>query len=170
MQIRISQPRKDQHAMMQINANKAAPSRRTPKRFARILLSDLLPTSGLIRVDLRDSRAPENSLNRRTFVVNKLSRIQNPVGIESLFQAAMHLARNFAGRSRPPAFFGEANSVLARDHAAPCKHLLEQIIEGVIDLCPHGSVAVVTVCHDIDMNIAVTSMAEAGDWKSMFGL
>ena len=90
--------------------------------------------------------------------------------IENLFKLAMQLTRYLAGRVRPPAFFCEADSVLARDHAAPCKHLLEKVIERAIDFFAHGDIAVVTVRHDIDMDIAVTGVAEAGDWKSVFGL
>src|SRR6266536_1646859 len=82
----------------------------------------------------------------------------------------MQLTRYLAGRVRPPAFFCEADSVLARDHAAPCKHLLEKVIERAIDFFSDGSVAVVTVRHDIDMNVAVTGVAEAGDRKSVFSL
>src|SRR6266480_551512 len=59
----------------------------------------------------------------RVFGVNKFSRIQNVVWIENLFQLIMHVTRDGTGRLWPPAFFCEANAVLARDHAAPRQHL-----------------------------------------------
>ena len=75
-------------------------------------------------------------------LVNKFSRIQNSVWIERLFEPAVQLARHVAGRLRPPAFFGHADSVFASNYAAPSQHLCEEIVERVLDLFAHRGVAI----------------------------
>ena len=56
----------------------------------------------------RFAKAPSLTL------LKKLPRIQNPRGIERILDRAMHLARDIAGRLRPPAFLRQADAVLAR--------------------------------------------------------
>ena len=101
---------------------------------------------------------------------NKFAGIQNSVGIERLFQTTMKVARDLARRFRPPPFLCQTNSVFACDHAAPCQHLLKKIVERALDLFAHSGVTIVAVCHDVDVNIAVPGVAEAGDRESMLRL
>ena len=48
--------------------------------------------------------------------------------------------------------------------------MFKKVVERMIDFFSHRGVAIVTVSHDVDMNVAVTSMTKAGDGKSMPGL
>src|SRR3954451_13489043 len=85
--------------------------------------------------------------------IEKFSRIQNTVRVESALDRAMELARDVARCLRPPTFLGQPDSMLARDDTAPRQHLLKQIVERVFDLFTDRCVAVVTVGHDIDVNV-----------------
>ena len=60
--------------------------------------------------------------------------------------------------------------MFACDHAAPRQHLRKKIVERAFDLFAHSGVTIVAICHDVDVNVAVTGMAEAGDRESMFRL
>src|SRR4029077_6669508 len=100
-------------------------------------------------------------------LVNKFSRIYDSVWIECLFEPPMQFTRHVAGRLGPPAFFGHPDSVLAGNYAAPGQHLCEKIVERVLDFFAHNCVAIVTVCHDIDVNVSVPGVTETGDWKSI---
>ena len=106
----------------------------------------------------------------RIFVIEKFARIQNIVRIESLFQTAMKVTRDLARRFRPPAFFCQTDSVFACDHAAPGQHLGKKIVERVVDLFTHSRVPIVAICHDVDVNVAVPGVTEAGDRESMLCL
>ena len=46
----------------------------------------------------------------------------------------------------------------------------EEIVERVFDFFAHNCIAIVTVCHDIHVNVAVPGMTETGDWKSILSL
>src|SRR5205814_7986174 len=107
------------------------------------------------------SRVPE---------LKKFSRIQNSIGIEHVFEPTMKITRHPARRFRPPPFFCYTDSVFACDHAAPRQHLRKKIVERAFDLRAHSSVATVAVCHDVDVNISVSSVAKAGNRKSMLHL
>ena len=82
----------------------------------------------------------------------------------------MQLARHVTRRLRPPAFLGQADSVLTGNYAAPGQHLCEKIIERVLDLFAYRGVAIIPVCHDVDVNVAVPGVTETGDWKSIRAL
>src|SRR4029077_9737928 len=107
---------------------------------------------------------------RFTFSSNKLSWVQNIVRIERLLEPTMKITRHLARRFRPPPFFCQTDSMFACDHAAPCQHLRKKIIERAFDLFAHSSVATVAVCHDVDVNVSVSSVAKTGDRKSMLHL
>src|SRR6478672_13508138 len=109
-------------------------------------------------------------LRRRVPESKKFAGIQNSFRIERLLESTMKLTRHLARCFRPPPFFCQTDSVFACDHAAPRQHLREKIVEREFDAFAHSSVAIVAVCHDVDVNVAVTSMTEAGDRKSMFRL
>src|SRR5262249_57156558 len=70
----------------------------------------------------------------------------------------------------PPAFFRQTDSVFARDYTAPGQDLRKKIVERALDFVTHGRIAIVSVRHDVDVNITVSGMAEASDRESMFCL
>ena len=102
--------------------------------------------------------------------LKKFAGIQNSFRIERLLEPTMKITRHLARCFRPPPFFCQTDSVFACDHAAPRQHLRKKIVERAFDLFAHSSVAIVAVCHDVDVNVAVPGVAEAGDRKSMFRL
>src|SRR5882757_11165083 len=91
----------------------------------------------------------------------KFARIQNSFRIERLFEPTMNIARHRTRRFRPPPFFCQTDSVFACDHAAPRQHLRKKIVERALDPFTHTSVAVIAVCHDVDVNVAVPGVAKA---------
>src|SRR5205814_6187493 len=101
---------------------------------------------------------------------HEFSWIQNVIRIESLFQAAMKIACNVARCLRPPAFFCQADSVFACDHAAPPQHLGKKIVERAFDFFAHSRIAIVSIGHDVDVNIAVPGVTKARNRKSMLCL
>src|ERR1043166_10151549 len=100
-------------------------------------------------------------------LVNKFSRIQNSVWIERSFDVAMQLAHDVTGRLWPPAFLGQTDPVFASNYAAPGQHLGEKIVECTLDFFAHCSVAIVTIGHDVDVNVAIPGVAKARDRKSI---
>src|SRR5262249_2643732 len=107
---------------------------------------------------------------RSTLSSNKFARIQDSFRIERLFEPTMKVTRHLARCFRPPSFFRQTDSVFACDHAAPRQHLLKEIVKRALDLFTHSSVAIVAACHDVDVNVAVPGVAEAGDRKSVLHL
>ena len=87
--------------------------------------------------------------------------------IEGLFELAMQLTHDLARCVRPPAFLCEADSVLARDYAAPRQYLREKLIECAIHSFAHGCVTIIPVHHHVYVNVAVASMTKTSDLKSM---
>src|SRR5437879_2329685 len=77
-----------------------------------------------------------------------------------------HIARCL----RPPAFFCQTDSVFACDHTPPRQHLSKKIVERALDLFSDSRVAIVSIRHDVDVNVAVPGMTEAGDRESMLCL
>ena len=60
---------------------------------------------------------------------DKFSRIQNPVWIQRVLERGVNAAAHVARRLRPPAFFCNADAVLAGDDTAPVQHLFKQLIQ-----------------------------------------
>ena len=85
-------------------------------------------------------------------------------------EAAMKVACDIARGFRPPAFLCQTDSVFACDDTAPGEHLCKKIVERVLDLFAHTGIAIVSVCHDVDVNVAVAGVTKAGDRESMFYL
>src|SRR5689334_21866346 len=106
----------------------------------------------------------------KSFQSNKFSRIQNVIWIKSLFQPPMHVTHCLAGRLWPPAFLCQTDPVFASNDTTPRQYLSEKIIERMLNFFAHGVVAIVSVRHDIDVNVAVAGMAEARDRKSVLCL
>ena len=68
----------------------------------------------------------------------------------------------------PPSFFRKADSVLAADHPTHSEDAAEKLVEnavhaGVVGLRPGGG-------HEVDVDIAVSGVAEAGDRDAIFFL
>ena len=82
----------------------------------------------------------------------------------------MQIARHVAGCLRPPTLLGQADPVLACNDATPGQHLCKEIVERVVDSFAHSSVAIVTVCHNVDVNIAIPGVTKAGNRKSILSL
>ena len=82
----------------------------------------------------------------------------------------MKITRDVACCLRPPALFCQTNSMLAGNHTSPREHLCEKFIEGGINFFTHARVAVVTIRHDINVNVAITCMAKTCNGKSMLRL
>src|SRR4051812_33762249 len=113
--------------------------------------------------------SPRSTWLRRDKLVQKFAGIQNPTGIKKLLQIAVKLTRNIRGGLRPPAFFGQANSMFARDDTTPGQHLGEQFVQGAFD--PRTNSRRFVVCgHDVDVNIAIARMTEAGDREPVLTL
>src|SRR4030095_2260327 len=104
------------------------------------------------------------------FASNKFAGIQNSVGIERLLEPTMKVTRHLARRFRPPAFLCQADSVFACNHTAPSEDLRKKIVERALNLFADGMVAIVSVRHDVDVNIAIAGVAEAGNRESMLCL
>src|SRR6266487_3484033 len=104
------------------------------------------------------------------FVVDKFAGVQNSVWIERLLEPTMKITRHITRRFRPPPFFCQTDSVFACDHAAPRQHLRKKIVERALDPFTHTSVAVVAVCHDVDVNVSVPGVAKARNRESMLRL
>ncbi len=64
--------------------------------------------------------------------------------------------------------FGQTDSVFARDHSTPCQHLGEKLIQRRLNFFTNFRLAIISVRHDIDVNVPVSGMTETGDRKSMF--
>src|SRR5262249_41279934 len=89
---------------------------------------------------------------------------------ERLLEPAMKVSRDIAGCFGPPAFLCQTDSVFACDDTAPREHLGKKIVERALDLFAHSRIAIVSVCHDVDANVAVTGVTKAGDRESMLCL
>src|SRR5205807_7864071 len=100
--------------------------------------------------------------------IEEFPRIQDPVWVENFFQLAMQFAHRFARCIKPPAFFGQADSMFAGDDSAPRQHLCEQIVERALYFFAHSRLAIESVGHDVDVDVAVAGVTETGDWKSRF--
>src|SRR5215831_16294602 len=104
------------------------------------------------------------------FRSDEFSWIQDVIWIERFLQPAMKITCHRTRRFRPPAFFCQTDSVFACNHAAPCQHSFKQIVERALHTVTYSSVAIVPVCHDVDVNVAVTSVTKAGNRESMLCL
>src|SRR4030095_8527987 len=100
----------------------------------------------------------------------KLPRVQNIVWIERSLEPTMKVTRHFTGSFRPPPFFCQADSVFTCADAAPREHLLKKIVERALDLFAHSGVAIVAICHDVDVDVAIPGVAKAGNRESVLRL
>ncbi|MDB6016790.1 MAG: hypothetical protein JWR19_1279 [Pedosphaera sp.] len=96
---------------------------------------------------------------------DEFAGVEDVVGVEGVFDALMEVAELGAGGEFPPGHFGEADAVFAGDDAAPGEDLTEEVVEGGIaagrGTRPRG------VHHDVDMDVAVTGVAETGDGEAV---
>src|SRR6266513_3127562 len=100
----------------------------------------------------------------------KFAGIQNSVRIERLLEPTMKITRHLTRRFRPPPFFCQTDSVFACDYAAPRQHLRKKIVERAPDPFAHSDVTIITICHDVDVNVSISGVAKTGDRESIFRL
>lgn len=72
-----------------------------------------------------------------------------------------------SGGRIPPGFFGQADTMFARNGASPSQHLAKKLIEG---LCCIRRGSFFRRDHQVDMNIPIAGMAERGDLDTEFFL
>src|SRR5947199_4865824 len=90
--------------------------------------------------------------------------------IKRVLELAMQTTHDFARCVWPPPFFCQTDSVLARDYAAPRQHLRKKIVERLFHFVAHDRVTIISIRHDVHMNVAVAGVTETGDGKSVFFL
>src|SRR5204862_6853521 len=86
------------------------------------------------------------------------------------WQATRNITGNRSGGLRSLAFVCQADSVFPFDHTAPRQYLSKKIVKRALHSFADSRIPIVTVRHDIDVNVAVPRMPEAGDRESMLGL
>jgi len=99
---------------------------------------------------------------------HKLSRVEDSLGIEGLFEGRVDGATDGRGCLRPPPFFGESDAVFPRNDAPPFENFGKEFIESLGDLFFDGTAFVVASGHEVDMNISISSVAKAGDGEAVF--
>lgn len=88
--------------------------------------------------------------------------VEEAAGIEGVFDGLMEGAAGVVDGVGEPAFFGDADAVFAADDAAEAEDVAEEIVEG--NVCAGALIRVLHVWdHDIDVNVAVAGVTEAGD-------
>ena len=98
--------------------------------------------------------------------LEEFSWIEDAGGIEGLLEAEVNCAAHLARRFGPPAFFGQTDAMLARDHSAPGQDLGKQFIERLLDPGAHRGISVIGR-HEVDVEIAVASVTKGGDGEAM---
>src|SRR4051794_16315218 len=93
---------------------------------------------------------------------DEFTGIEDSPGIKGTLEGGVHRAAHARSRLAPPWLLGDADPVLARDHAVPGQYLGEEFVQGCVHLPLHLAVGVVVRRHDVDVNIAVARMTEAG--------
>src|SRR6185437_16320443 len=104
--------------------------------------------------------APPETRTRTEAGLNELSRVQDPPGVERMFDCAVQRSALLRHRFWPPAFLGKPDAVFTCDHSAPREHLFEQIVERRLASLQCARLHFVE--HHVDMNVAVARVAEAG--------
>lgn len=101
----------------------------------------------------------------RSRSAEELAWVEEAAGIEGVFDGLMEGAAGVVDGVREPAFFGDADAVFAADDAAEAEDVAEEIVEGGV-----GAGALVRVIHvgnhDVDVDVAVAGVAEAGDGEA----
>src|SRR5688572_1068445 len=94
--------------------------------------------------------------------IQKLPRIEDAVWIERVLKRAVGGEGGFAEGLADPAFFGEADAVLAGDGAAVVENPVEEEVERGVRLVADFRDLIVAD-HEIGVDVAVAGVAEAGD-------
>ncbi len=101
----------------------------------------------------------------RSGSAEELARVQEAAGIEGVFDGLVEGAAGVVDGVGEPAFFGDADAVFAADDAAEAEDVAEEIVEGNV-----GAGALIRVLHvgdhDVDVDVAVAGVAEAGDGEA----
>src|SRR5258708_5596961 len=72
------------------------------------------------------------------------------------------------GGEGPPGHLGKADAVFASDDTTPSEDLTEEVVQGGVGAV--GGTGLGGVDHDVDVDIAVAGMAEAGDGEAVLFL
>ena len=101
----------------------------------------------------------------RSGSAEELARVQEAAGIEGVFDGLMEGAAGVIDGVREPSFFGDADAVFAADDAAEAEDVAEEVVESGV-----GAGALMRVLHvgdhDVDVDVAVAGVAEAGDGEA----
>ena len=99
---------------------------------------------------------------------NKFSWVEDSLGIEGLFEGSVNGSTDGRGCLRPPPFFRQSDSVFPSNDASPFENFGKEFIESLGNLFFDWTAFVVARGHEVDMNISISSVAKAGDWKAVF--
>lgn len=101
----------------------------------------------------------------RSRSAEELAWIEEEEGIEGVFDGLMEGAAGVVDGVGEPTFFGDADAVFAADDAAEAEDVAEEVVESGV-----GAGALVRVLHvgdhDVDVDVAVAGVAEAGDGEA----
>src|SRR2546426_9210494 len=98
--------------------------------------------------------------------LQEFAGIQNVVRVKSALDFGVEGADFAGGGPGPPFLFGEADAVFAGNGAPELEDLREEIVERGFGAA--FGAGRVEVDHDVDMNIAIPGVAEAGDGQAVF--
>ena len=98
----------------------------------------------------------------------RTSGVKNTERVQSFFDALVQRPHFGSRGGGPPFHLGQADTVFTRDHSLPGQNLVEQFVEGRIT--PAFGIGLRKVHHDIDVNVAIAGMAEAGYGQPVFFL
>ena len=113
-----------------------------------------------------ETRDPLRPARPRNPFLEKFAGIEETTWVDGSLESVMKLAKGWRGCPVPPRFLGETNAVLAANDAPHRQDALEQLVEdavhvGIVGLRAGGS-------HQVDVDIAVPGVPEAGDRNLVF--
>ena len=96
----------------------------------------------------------------------EFTRVENSVRVQGEFDGAVEFAGRGGDGEGPPAFFRQADAVLAADGTAPGDDLFEQVVEGGLAAIFRAGLGVID--HDIAVDVAIAGVTETGQLESVF--
>ena len=108
-------------------------------------------------------------LDERTLkLVEEFSGVEGGGGVEGVFDGLVNCKICGADGLLEPALFGEADSMFAGDGASVCEDPVEKLVEGFVGGLLFFGVVVV-FDHEVDVDVAITGVTEAGEGDSGVG-
>ncbi len=95
----------------------------------------------------------------------KFAGVEDVVWVEGFFEGEVGLVGDIGDGVAPPAVFGDADAVFSCDGAFPGDDLEEEFVEGGFGAFADGGVFH-GGDHDVDVDVAVASVTEAGDGEA----